>query len=134
MKKVIYFGLFVMTLFVMASCSPSTPGAAAKQYAEYIQNSQFDKLIDGIAVDESMSSEAIKQQKEGLTALFKEKGSKQLEKKQGIKNIEIISEEIAEDGNTATVKLKFTYGNEEVNEEKMDMIKRDGKWLWNLKK
>lgn len=48
--------------------------------------------------------------------------------------IEILSEEISEDGNTATVKIKQTYGNGETQEGTQSMVKRDGKWLMSIDK
>lgn len=48
--------------------------------------------------------------------MLKEKVSKEYEKKGGIKDIEILSEQVAEDGNTAVVKTKYTYGNGETEE------------------
>lgn len=57
-----------------------------------------------------------------------------MKKKDGLKSIEIISEEISEDGNTATVKIKQTYGNGETQDGTQSMVKRDGKWLMSVDK
>ena len=64
-----------------------------------------------------------------IVSMLKEKVSKEYEKKDGLKSIEIISEEISEDGNTATVKIKQTYGNGETHDATQSNVKRDGKWL-----
>ena len=66
--------------------------------------------------------------------MLKEKVSKEYEKKDGLKSIEIISEEISEDGNSATVKIKQTYGNGETQDGTQSMVKRDGKWLMSVDK
>lgn len=134
MKKVFYFGLFATILFIMASCGASTPGAAAKQYAEYVQNGKYEKFVDGIVFDQKIDAAKAKEAKEGLTAMLKEKVSKEIEKKQGIKQIDIVSEEVAEDGNTAKVVLKQTYGNGETDENTYDMVKQDGKWKMSMNK
>lgn len=135
MKKVLYFGLFATIIFMLASCGgASTPGAAAKQYAEYVQNGKYEKFVDGIVFDEKMDAAKVKEAKEGLTAMLKEKVNKEIEKKQGIKQIDIVSEEVAEDGNTAKVVLKQTYGNGETDDNTYDMIKQDGKWKMSMKK
>lgn len=135
MKKVFYFGLLATILFIMASCGgASTPGAAAKQYAEYVRDGKYEKFVDGIVFDEKMDAAKVKEAKEGLTAMLKEKVSKEIEKKQGIKQIDLVSEEVAEDGNTAKVILKQTYGNGETEENTYDMVKQDGKWKMNIGK
>ena len=66
--------------------------------------------------------------------MLKEKVSKEYEKKGGIKDIEILSEQVAEDGNTAMVKTKYTYGNGETEEGEQQMVKKDGKWLMSIGK
>lgn len=134
MKKVIYFSLMIMAIVVMASCSQDTPGKAAAKYCGYVQSGDFDKFVEGIAFDEKVTPEQAKEQKEGLSALFKEKVAKEFEKKGGLKNTEVISEEISEDGNSAKVKMKYTYGNGETEDQDMELIKKDGKWMMYMKK
>lgn len=135
MKKIFYFSLMVMTMFVMAACSStSTPGGAMKQYGKYLTDGDYEKFVDGIVFNSEATAEEIKEQKEGLVAMLKEKGSKEYEKKGGLKSMEVISEEISEDGNTATVKMKQTYGNGETEESEQKMVKKDGKWLMALEK
>lgn len=134
MKKIIYLSLMVAVSFLMISCSAETPQKAAVKYSEYLKNGQFDKFVDGIAFDEKMTPEQVKEQKEQLTALLKEKGTKEFDKKGGLKDVEFVSEEITEDGNRAKVVLKHIYGNGETDEDKMDLVKKDGKWMISMNK
>ena len=123
MKKVFYFTMMVMAVFVMAACSssPSTPG-------------DYENFVEGLAFDDSQDAAKVKEQKEALVSMLKEKVSKEYEKKGGIKDIEILSEQVAEDGNTAVVKTKYTYGNGETEEGEQQMVKKDGKWLMSIGK
>ena len=50
------------------------------------------------------------------------------------KEIEIVSEEMAEDGNSAIVTYKQHYGDGSVKEDTQKMIKVDGKWLMDIGK
>lgn len=136
MKKVFYFSVMVMAMFVMASCSssPSTPGDALKKYSQYLQSGDYEKFVEGLAFDESQEAAKVKEAKEQLASMLKEKVSKEYDKKGGIKDIEILSEQIAEDGNTAVVKTKYTYGNGETEESEQQMVKKDGKWLMSMGK
>ena len=137
MKKVLCLGLFMVALFVLAACSPSSPGAAVKQYAEYFKDGKYEKFVEGIALKKKGNGEQEKlkpEEKEGLVAMIKEKGAKQVEKKDGIKNIEIVSETVEEDGNKATVVLKQTYGNGDEEEQTYRMVKEDGKWKMDISK
>ena len=133
MKKVFYFTMMVMAVFVMAACSssPSTPGDALKKYSGYLQSGDF---LETLTFHNSQDAAKVKEQKEALVSMLKEKVSKEYEKKGGIKDIEILSEQVAEDGNTAVVKTKYTYGNGETEEGEQQMVKKDGKWLMSIGK
>mgnify|MGYP000762353760 FL=1 len=87
-----------------------------------------------MAFKDSQDAAKVKEQKEALVSMLKEKLSKEYDKKGGIKDIEILSEQIAEDGNTAVVKTKYTYGNGETQEGEQKMVKQDGKWLMSMGK
>lgn len=135
MKKVFYFSLMVMAMFMMAACfSSSSPGDAMKKYSNYLIKGDYEKFVDGIALGDSETADKLKEQKAGFVALLRDKVGKEYEKMGGLKSIEILSEEISEDGNTATVKIKQTYGNGETQEGTQSMVKRDGKWLMSIDK
>ena len=130
MKKVFYFSLMVMAMFMMAACSSSSsPGDAMKKYSNYLIKGDYEKFVD-----DSETADKLKEQKAGFVALLRDKVGKEYEKMGGLKSIEILSEEISEDGNTATVKIKQTYGNGETQEGTQSMVKRDGKWLMSIDK
>lgn len=81
MKKVFYFSLMVMTMFLMTACSSSGPGDAMKKYGNYLIKGDYEKFVDGLAFDESVGAEKMKEQKDGLVSMLKEKVSKEYEKK-----------------------------------------------------
>ena len=65
---------------------------------------------------------------------MKEKADKEYKKKEGISKVEMLSEEMAEDGQTATVTMKITYGNGETEESDVAMVLKDGAWKMDMKK
>ena len=137
MKKVIYIVVAVLMAGMVASCvggSSDTPGDAAKQYAQYMADGNYDKFIEGIYIPSDTPAEEVEQSKAMLGALLTEKGSETLEEKGGIEKIEVLSEEVAEDGGTAVVEMRYTYGNGETSEETMEMIRDGGKWKIELNK
>jgi len=54
--------------------------------------------------------------------------SAEITKKQGVKSLDIIEEKVAEDGKTATVKWKITYGNGETDDNDGELIKVGNDW------
>ena len=128
MKKVFFLSLFSMCLFLVSCSGPSTPGEAAKQYYGYLADGKYDKFVDGFAFDEGIGKDELKAQKTVMVSVLKEKGEKALEMKKGIKNVEVLEEDIAEGGESAKVKIKINYGDETSNEEIMSLEKQDGTW------
>ncbi len=135
MKKVIYLSLSVLCMLLIVACSSgSTPSAAAKKYVGYMQSGDYEKFVDGIAFPEEASAEELQQAKDMYVSMFKEKGDKELKEKGGIKNVEIVSETIAEDGKTAVVEVKLIYGNGTEDTDEMDMVLDKGDWKILMKK
>jgi len=85
-----------------------------------------------IACISSNGKEMDQESKAKLTGLMA-MGKAQSDKKEGIKSLDVITEEIAEDGNTAKVKVKFTFGNGDSNEEDYKLVKENGKWMITIK-
>jgi len=136
MKKMLYLALAVMTVGLVASCSSgsSSPGKAAKQYAEYMAKGDYDKFVNGIAFDEDATKEEIEEGKTMVKSLLTEKMKPALEEKGGMKSIEVLSEDISDDGNSADVELKYTYGNGETEENEFNMVLVKGKWMMEMDK
>ena len=57
MKKVFYFSLMVMTMFLMTACSSSGPGDAMKKYGNYLIKGDYEKSVDGIDLEEQLAEE-----------------------------------------------------------------------------
>ncbi len=135
MKKILCFVMALAAVGVMSSCGGgSTPGAAAKKVMEQAGKGNYDKFVDGLYFDENASKEEVEQSKVMLKALLADKASKTIEKKGGLESVDVISEEISDDGLSAKVVLKQTYGNGDTQEETFTMVKQDGKWKLKIKK
>jgi len=134
MKKNLFYllGLMAICLFTFSSCSSESPGDAAKKYMNYMKSGDYDKFVDGIAVGEDTPKDEVEAGKTMLKAMM-EKGKKQVDAKGGIKDIEIVSEEIEEDGKAARVVLKTTYGDGSTEEKPTNMVLEKGKWKMKVK-
>jgi hypothetical protein len=119
---------FVLT-FGFQSCggnlAGNSPGATVKKSINLMAEQNYDKVVvmyakkDGTALTEEEKGKML-----GLMAM----ANSDLKKKQGIKSLDIIEEKISEDGKTATVKWKTTYGNGETDNNDGDLIKVGGDW------
>lgn len=137
MKRVFTFSLMIAAMLVMASCSSSLgdgPGEALTGYVEALQSGNYAAFVDGFALKEGISSEEAEQQKAMFVSLVRDKASQEYGKKGGIQGVEILSEELSEDGNSAVVTFTLRYGDGTSQEDSQDMVKRDGKWLMDADK
>jgi hypothetical protein len=137
MKKIMTLILAASALgAVVASCSSagSSPGKAAKQYAGYIADGEYDKLVDVLYYPEDTPAKEVEEGKAFVKELLTSKGASELEEKGGLKSAEVTSETVSEDGLTATVEMLYTYGNGETSEEDMTLRKSGGKWLIDMEK
>ena len=124
------YGLLALVAIIVMACSSNTPGGAALKYYNDVKNGNYEAYVEGIAFKEEITAE----DKEQFVTLMKEKADKEYKKKEGISKVEMLSEEIAEDGQTATVTMKITYGNGETEEPDVAMVLKDGAWKMDMKK
>ena len=136
MKRMLSFGMCIIALVLMVSCSSSsaTPGAALKGYVEELKAGNYEKFVEGIAFKDDLAAEQTQEQKAMGTSLLQQKTGKEFEKQGGLNGIEILSEEIWEDGNSAVVTFKMIYGDGSEKEDSQNMVKKDGKWLMDINK
>ena len=83
-----------------------------------MKNKDFETVVDMMPDSEKAS----KEDKDGAIEMMKLFDGFS----GGVKDYEIVSEEISNDGKTATVRVKVTYGTGEVEEENTHLVK-DGK-------
>lgn len=135
MKK-LFFVLVCVFALMATSCggNSATPAGAAADCIELIKAKDYEGFVETINMSENATPEEIEQAKQMYVSLFRDKGEKQIEKKGGIESYTLVSEEIAEDGQTAKVKYDITYGNGSVETQKFDMVLVDGVWKQEVKK
>lgn len=136
MKKSLFgiLGLLVMTLCFWSCGSNNTPTKVVEKSIEYVQDKNYEAYVELIQIEEK-GGKTVEEQKKQLVALLQGKLDMTLESKQGLASCEILSEEIAEDGNTAVVKTKITYGDGSTDDQKFKLLKNeDGEWKLNAQK
>lgn len=133
MKRLVYLSFMVVALF-LAACSSNTPSKAMARYLSALQDDDLEAFVDGMSFSDKYSEKEIKRQKAGYVALMSEKSSKEFERRGGMKDFEILSEEINEQGDLATVRFKIYFGDGDEEESTQILEKKDGKWLMKARK
>jgi hypothetical protein len=110
--------LVILTLFVCACAGKETPTMAAKKVTGYLQSEEYGKYLDCIDSYEKMGT------KEEIVEILKQS----MEMKKGLKKVEVLSESVKEDGKSAVVELKYTYGDGTSEETSLSLIKVNDQW------
>jgi len=136
MKKTqLFTRLFICVLLTgfLTACSSNSPGQITMSIWNQMKKGNFEKAINiwfDNADDSSMGqAESMTggDKKEMIKALA-EKAKQGADKKGGIKDVEMVDESIAEDGNSATVTVKIIYNDESTDTDITKFIKKDGTW------
>ena len=132
MKRTMTVVLALMVACTMAlvacggkgSAKADTPTATFEKYADYIKKGDFAKAVDIL----EGSNEATKEQKEFIVALMQEASKEN----GGVTSYEVLNEEISEDGMTAKIKVKYTWGNGKTKETTEKLVKTENGWACKL--
>lgn len=135
MKKLLGILSFLAVMFVMAACDGgNTPTAVAEKAMDCMIDNDYKGFADLVYLKEKEGEDPAKMRAE-LVTLLEQKAGKSKDKDGEIKSYKVLSEEIAEDGNTAVVKVELTYSDGDTDEGKMKLIKTpEGDWMLNLGK
>ena len=135
MKRFIYLSAVLAAMLLMVSCSGSnsTPSAAFENYSSGMVSGDYDKLTSGIYISDE-NKEKADAIRESYKEMLESKGKSSLDKKGGLKEIVVLSEEISEDGNTAVVKFKQVFGDGSETEDDQKMVKVGDEWLMDVGK
>ena len=120
---------FVLTMSLQ-SCggggvAGNSPGAIVKKSINLVAEKKYDKLVELYAKKDGT---AFTDEEKGKILGLMTMANAELVKKQGVKSLDIIEEKISEDGKTANVKWKITYGNGEVDNNDGELIKVGNDW------
>lgn len=126
--------LVIALSFVLSSCGGSTgssnsPSKAVEKAFGYYLKKDYDRMAAMYANGEG--KKLTKEELDKVKAMMPY-ATQQDEKKGGLKDFEIVEETIADDGNSAKVKVVKKYGNGKEDTDRLTLVKVDGDWLINV--
>lgn len=125
MKKIISILSLALVALAFVSCSSNSPEGVVQAYFGHVQKGQYEEAIDLLYFKKGLSEK----DKEQLVNMFREKGTKEYDKKGGISSVVIDNVQMQEDGNAALVNYTIKYGDGSAKSDKNKVVKVDGKWL-----
>ncbi|HNX04622.1 MAG TPA: DUF4878 domain-containing protein [Opitutales bacterium] len=116
-----------LACLIFSACggTQSSPSGTIKAFASFLEKGDAKSAVE--LIDPAVVAQPeMKQKLQSLVAM----GSGEIKNKGGIKSIEIVNEKV--NGDTATVSVKYTYGNGTTDSESQDLVKVDGKWYLKM--
>ena len=133
MKYLISSVVVVLAALFFSSCGKSTPGEAYKAYTEQLKAKNYEGFVDGYDFSGIADTAKVKSTQQALVGVLRLSES-EVDKKGGIKSVEIIEETVNPGDTTAMVKARLTYGDGSTNDGNTEMVLRDGQWKMKLNK
>ncbi|GHT43813.1 hypothetical protein AGMMS49965_18380 [Bacteroidia bacterium] len=135
MKKVMNLVVAALATIAVSSCAggggSNSPADIEKSIYSQFQKGNFEKgmelYFDNIENNEAPNPDA-SDERQKVVKEFAQKAKQTVEAKGGIKDFEVLEEAIAEDGETAMVKSKTTYGDGSEQSQSSKYVKKDGQW------
>ena len=126
MKKLVSLAVAVLVVcsFAFVGCKGATKSDSPSKVVEKALQCAVDKDYEGMVKyfdDGTGTEEELKQAASMIGMMY--------EMVVGLKSFEILGEEIAEDGQSATVKAKIVSGNDKENESETSVYKTDNGWV-----
>lgn len=138
MKKLVYLVVCCATVASFAACkgknkTAQTPAVAAKEYVELIKVGNYEEFVDAIVFEEPAKAPAVtpeqkKAVKTSNAQALKTVHHATVEEKGGLKDVAVVSETVAPDGQTADVILAGTYNNGEIETITCKMVNDEKRW------
>lgn len=133
-RKLSTIGLLLIAfaiVSVIVSCGGgrSTPTRATLAFTDNVEKGNIDAAISMLQGINEASPEEINKLKAGLS-----ESSKEMKEKGGIKDKKILKEELSEDGNTATVQMRVTFGDGSTDDSDTKLVKTDHGWKIRIEK
>lgn len=111
------------------ACGSSAPKDVAMDFSKAMIEGKTKKLVSMIYLPEKYKNHS--DEVEGKLMQMTARVKSQVEAKGGFDRIEFVEEQIQED--KATVKLKIHFKDGSSEDERVRLIKSDGKWKVNMK-
>ena len=135
MKKIFMLLVALMALCMVAcSSAPDTPSDVAAQIYEQLMAGDYEAVAESFYFGNE-DPEKEEQARAMILSMLNEKVGKTADSKGGMKGYEILSETIAEDGQSAKVELMTTFGNGTTDKTYVDLVlDKEGNWRPSMKK
>ena len=121
MKRALYITLAVSLLLIISCAANTSPHRLVKQFYKAIDKGDYNRALSYTNLIDEVDAE--------LYYAIMEKVSKSIEIKGGVKSIEIVDEQINDEGTHAIIATIITYGDGSEDQEYCDLFLQEDGWV-----
>ncbi len=131
-KNLILWSAIIAFIFAACGGSSNTPSSTVEAYFNAVKAGKYEKSLKYLAVESESEDGKLTEKEEAQMLALAGKMEESMKEVGGIESFEVLSETIAEDGNTATVEVKLTNGNGDSDDSSMKLKKVNDEWKIDL--
>jgi len=134
MKKGSVLLMCALGMLALSSCnSKKSAGETAKIHHENLRNQDYTAYVESIYWEEVLPPAAISEEKVKHAQILQEKAKPVIDAKGGLKQVNVKSEKVSQDGKTANVTLTNTYNNGDVEDIVYMLVYDEPMEEWKIK-
>lgn len=130
MKKHLYSFCVAIACLLLVSCS-TKPADVVENYLSDLKAGHYSEIPDHM---HSSKAEWTEKERAEVVSLYETKVDESIKKNEGIRSYRIDSEEIAQNGEEATIGYTIVYGNGKEEPQTCTVVKVDGEWKMSVNK
>ncbi|WP_251977442.1 DUF4878 domain-containing protein [Salinicola avicenniae] len=127
MKRFALYPLFLlMTAMTLVACSGGDPESTASAFYEAAAEGDVDGAVELISFAGVGANEMV--QAKGKVQMIVGNLESRVAANDGLDTVETLETQVSEDGQTAVVRSRITFGNGKSTSENTRLVKEDGDW------
>ncbi|MCD8102941.1 MAG: DUF4878 domain-containing protein [Alistipes sp.] len=131
MKKLFIPAILIMAVVAFTNCHDNkkrSASAAAREYSEHLRDGNYDHMVDRMVADNDFDGQEMRRDKRRYSDMLRNNVDDHVRRHGGIKKVDVVSENVAKDGNTANVVVRHHYNDGIAEDINYDLRKIDNEW------
>lgn len=131
MKKLFIPAILALAVVAFTNCdrnNNNSAGVAAREYSEHIRDGRYDRLVDRMVADNDFDAQEMRRDSRRYSDMLRNNVDEHVRRHGGIKNVKVVSQNVAKDGNTANVVVRHDYNDGVAEDINYDLRKIDNEW------
>ena len=119
-----------LALGLVACSSGGSPEAVVKKFYDAVSDGNVDKAVDCVALESVAANEMI--MAKAKIQMVVATGQAQINANGGLSKVEVLKQDLASDGNSASLQIQVTFKNDKKDVSRVKTVKEKNGWKIKL--